>query len=129
MPQSPALLADQGRIVARLGRALRGYFHPPRSAICSETFARSCASADATNRQDKRLRGSCLALVDLFAAETAPALTRLRAQVVHGDAGQLFTSPRTLLVDNRPATLTAVTQKCRSVGVPEDQLVGFDVAS
>src|SRR5687767_4633542 len=26
--QSPALLADPGRIVARLGRALRGYFHP-----------------------------------------------------------------------------------------------------
>jgi 4-aminobutyrate aminotransferase-like enzyme/Ser/Thr protein kinase RdoA (MazF antagonist) len=87
--QSPALLADHGQVVARLGRALRGYCHPAagRDLLWDvRQIARFRPLLEAV--QDAALRGSCLGLIDRFAAETAPALERLRAQVVHGDAGQ-----------------------------------------
>ena len=87
--QSPALLAEHGRMVARLGRALRGYFHPAadRDLLWDvRQIARFRPLLEVV--EDKALRGSCLAVVDRFAAEIAPALERLRGQVVHGDAGQ-----------------------------------------
>ncbi|MDF2765970.1 MAG: hypothetical protein K0S81_2964 [Rhodospirillales bacterium] len=87
--QSPALLADHGRMVARLGRALRGYFHPAADRALLWDVRQIARFRPLLERvQDAALRSSCLSILDRFVAETAPALERLRAQVVHGDAGQ-----------------------------------------
>ncbi|HEX6103726.1 MAG TPA: aminotransferase class III-fold pyridoxal phosphate-dependent enzyme [Alphaproteobacteria bacterium] len=87
--QSPALLADHGRMVARLGRALRGHFHPAAGRGLLWDVRQIARFRPLLERvQDAALRGSCLSILDRFVAETAPALERLRAQVVHGDAGQ-----------------------------------------
>jgi 4-aminobutyrate aminotransferase-like enzyme/Ser/Thr protein kinase RdoA (MazF antagonist) len=87
--QSPALLTDHGRMVARLGRALRGYFHPAADRALLWDIRQIARFRPLLERiQDAALRSSCLPILDRFVAKTAPALEQLRAQVVHGDAGQ-----------------------------------------
>lgn len=87
--QSPALLADHGRMVARLGRALRGYFHPAADRALLWDVRQIARFRPLLERvPHAALRSSCLDILDRFAEETVPALDRLRAQVVHGDAGQ-----------------------------------------
>jgi len=81
-------LRGHGQITARLGRALRGFFHPAadyeilwditRLPRLRPLLAHIC---------DGARRAQAERIVDRFEERVAPALPGLRAQVIHGDMG------------------------------------------
>jgi 4-aminobutyrate aminotransferase-like enzyme/Ser/Thr protein kinase RdoA (MazF antagonist) len=84
-------LSDQaleafGRTVARLGRSLRGFFHPAarRELLWDVRHALELRALvhDITNPARQRLVENVL---DRYAERVAPIFERLRAQVIHGD--------------------------------------------
>lgn len=78
-------LRDWGRTAARVGRALRGFVHPGAARPQTWDVARLGALRpwlDAVAPERRALVGQVL---DRFDARVAPALPRLRAQVVHND--------------------------------------------
>lgn len=96
-------LREWGRTSARLGRALRGFAHPAATQPLAWDLKRLPAlrpwlAAVAADR-----RPAVEAVLDRFDQRVAPALPRLRAQVVHNDL-----APTNVLVDDGLA-LTGVT--------------------
>jgi 4-aminobutyrate aminotransferase-like enzyme/Ser/Thr protein kinase RdoA (MazF antagonist)/murein DD-endopeptidase MepM/ murein hydrolase activator NlpD len=86
--QSPALLRDLGRVVARVDRALAHFDHP---AIHREFYwdlaAGRKTSAPLVGRiADATTRSVVERLLADFDVHTAPLLARLRTSVVHNDA-------------------------------------------
>lgn len=103
MPASPALLNEIGRVVARLGLALRGFFHPaagrsiawdPRQAALLRPHTGLIA--------DREMRGIVEKALDRFIA-IAPELAALRHQVIHHDC-----HPGNLLVDHANGKITGL---------------------
>ena len=87
-----------GRNLALLGRALRGYDHPAahRPVVWDiQHLSALRPMADAVEPPDRRQ--ILLAEIDRFEDSTAPALKRLRAQVVHND----FNSDNILVAPDR----------------------------
>ena len=87
-----------GRNLALLGRALRGYDHPAAHRPVVWDIQHVWAlrpMADAVDPPDRRQ--ILLAEIDRFEDSTAPALKRLRAQVVHND----FNSDNILVAPDR----------------------------
>ena len=87
-----------GRNLALLGRALRGYDHPAAHQPVVWDIQHVWAlrpMADAVDPPDRRQ--ILLAEIDRFEDSTAPALKRLRAQVVHND----FNSDNILVAPDR----------------------------
>ncbi|HEY4634301.1 MAG TPA: aminotransferase class III-fold pyridoxal phosphate-dependent enzyme [Candidatus Limnocylindrales bacterium] len=81
-----AALGAWGEMAARLGRALRGFFHP----AASRTMLWDVQHASRTRSmlgaiRDPARRALVERVLDRFDAVVAPALPSLRAQVVHGD--------------------------------------------
>lgn len=102
-PASPALLAEIGNTVARLGLALRGFFHgaagrgiawDPRQAPALRPHTHLIA--------DRRMRGLVDTALDRFIA-LEPQLQRLRSQVIHHDC-----HPGNLLVDHANSKVTGL---------------------
>ena len=88
-------LRDWGRTSARLGQALRGFAHPAATHpilwdIKRLPQLRPWLSAVSADR-----RPAVEAVLDRFELQVAPALPRLRAQVVHNDL-----APTNVLVDD-----------------------------
>jgi 4-aminobutyrate aminotransferase-like enzyme/Ser/Thr protein kinase RdoA (MazF antagonist) len=81
-----AALRDYGRVTARLGRALRGFFHPAADyeILWDLTHALKLrpllGHLPGTARQAQVSR-----ILDRFEARVVPALPGLRAQVIHAD--------------------------------------------
>lgn len=97
-PQTPALLADAGRMLGRLNRALSGFEHPA---------ADRDLAWDLPHLPDLRPHATeplHLEVIDRFAAEVVPVLATLAHQVIHNDG-----HPGNLLVDpERPDTVAGI---------------------
>src|SRR5215468_4950083 len=79
-------ICAHGQITARLGRALRGFFHPAADyEILWDITRLSRLRPLLTHVCDGPRRAQAERIVDRFEARVAPALPGLRAQVIHGD--------------------------------------------
>src|SRR3984885_1909563 len=75
-----------GQITARLGRALRGFFHPAADyeILWDVTHAPQLRPL-LSHLADSRRKAQVESVLDRFEARVAPVLPGLRAQVIHGD--------------------------------------------
>ena len=117
---SDAAIAGWGETTARLGRALRGFFHPraERTMLWDPQHAlRTRPLLD--DVPDPTHRELALRVLDRFEAAVAPIWPELRAQVVHGD----------LTVDNAlvdaDGTITGITD----FGDMSHSALAIDIAS
>ncbi len=79
-------LSSHGQITARLGRALRGFFHPAADyEILWDLTNAPKLRPLLTHVSDGQRRAQVERVLDRFEARVAPALPGLRAQVIHGD--------------------------------------------
>jgi len=103
-PLTETLLRRHGEMTARLGRAMRGFFHPAaggRELLWDLRMApRFLPHVD--KLQDPARRGTVREFIENFAAVTLPRLEGMRAQIIHGDV-----NPHNLLVD--PAETDRIT--------------------
>jgi hydroxylysine kinase len=97
-PQTPALLADAGRMLGRLNRALADFEHPA---------ADRDLAWDLPHLPDLRAHATeplQLEVIDRFATEVVPVLASLPHQVIHNDG-----HPGNLLVDSaRPDAVAGI---------------------
>ena len=91
------LLFHWGRTAARLGRALRGFFHPAAGYPIQWDVQRTGALRDRLSFVDGDARVLVSTVVDRFDAVVAPRFAQLRAQVLHADMGP----PNVLFGDDR----------------------------
>ncbi len=86
VPLSPALLRSVGTTLARLGHALRGFFHPAAGHELLWDLSHAARLREHVGQiQDvprRRLADRCL---ERFETRVRPALPGLRAQVIHND--------------------------------------------
>ena len=81
-----AAIWSHGQVTARLGRALRGFFHPAADYEILWDLTRFPKLRPLlTHVSDGRRREQAERVLDRFEALVAPALPGLRAQVIHGD--------------------------------------------
>jgi 4-aminobutyrate aminotransferase-like enzyme/Ser/Thr protein kinase RdoA (MazF antagonist) len=79
-------MSSHGQITARLGRALRGFFHPAADyEILWDITRLPKLRPLLPHVSDARRRAQVARVLDRFDARVAPALPGLRAQVIHGD--------------------------------------------
>jgi 4-aminobutyrate aminotransferase-like enzyme/Ser/Thr protein kinase RdoA (MazF antagonist) len=76
------------RVVARVGRGLRGFFHPAARYEIAWDIARAPLQRADIGYVDEGGREVVAAVLDRFDALVAPILGGLRAQVVHNDMGR-----------------------------------------
>ncbi len=83
---STEAIRSHGQITARLGRALRGFFHPAADYEILWNIAQFPKIRPLlTHVSDRHRRAQVERIMDRFEARVAPVLPRLRAQVIHGD--------------------------------------------
>ena len=83
---STAAIRSIGQTTARLGRALRGFFHPAADYGILWDITRLPALRPLLGHvTDGARRAQVERVLDRFEARAAPALPRLRAQVIHAD--------------------------------------------
>jgi hydroxylysine kinase len=83
---SSALLRDVGASAARLGQALRGFFHPAARHELPWDITQAPALRARTHCiEDPEVRRKVEGVFDRLADEVLPALARMRAQVIHND--------------------------------------------
>jgi 4-aminobutyrate aminotransferase-like enzyme len=81
-----AALSSHGQITARLGRALRGFFHPAADYEILWDITRAPQLRPLlAHVSDGQRRVQVERILDRFEARVAPVLPGLRAQVIHGD--------------------------------------------
>ncbi|MEJ7748698.1 MAG: aminotransferase class III-fold pyridoxal phosphate-dependent enzyme, partial [Candidatus Limnocylindrales bacterium] len=81
-----AALADWGAMVARVGRALRGYFHPAASRTMLWDVQHAARTRPLLGAiRDPERRALVGRVLDRHDDVVAPAWPLLRAQIVHGD--------------------------------------------
>ncbi len=74
-----------GQVTARLGRALRGFFHPAADYEILWDLSRAPTLRPLLDHLDGARRAQAERILDRFDDRVAPVLPRLRAQVIHGD--------------------------------------------
>jgi len=89
-----AALVGWGRVTARLGRALRGFFHPAAGYRIQWDVRHTGTLRDRLELLDPGARALVEAVIDRFDGRVAPRFEALRAQVVHNDM-----NPHNVLVD------------------------------
>ncbi|NNE06274.1 MAG: phosphotransferase [Xanthomonadales bacterium] len=83
---SDALLQDMGRLLARLGVALRDFDHPASHHELLWDLKHAARLATLLEYiRDAQLRSLVAAAVDRFKTHVTPALKSLRSQVIHAD--------------------------------------------
>ncbi|MCH7643893.1 MAG: aminotransferase class III-fold pyridoxal phosphate-dependent enzyme [Myxococcales bacterium] len=83
---SRALLRDVGASAARLGQALRGYFHPAARHELLWDLTQAPSLRDRTHSiDDPEIRRMVEGVLDRLAEQVLPALEGVRAQVIHND--------------------------------------------
>jgi Ser/Thr protein kinase RdoA (MazF antagonist) len=81
-----AALWAYGETLARLGRALRGFFHPSADRVLLWSVEHCLSLRPMTDRiEDPERRALVRRVFDRFEERVAPRWPGLRAQVVHGD--------------------------------------------
>lgn len=105
-PHSPELLADLGRFLGEVDRALADYDHPAlhRTFHWDLAHAGDVVRSQLNSLPDANRRATVRTLLERFERNTEPALAALPHQVIHGDAndynvlvsqeGDLFTRYR-----------------------------------
>jgi len=105
-PHAPELLADLGRFLGRIDRALAGYDHPAlhRTFHWDLAHAAGVVQTHVTEIAEPARQALVQTLLARFVTQTAPHLDALPRQVIHGDAndynvlvasdGDLFTRYR-----------------------------------
>jgi len=79
-------LWDFGRVVARLGRALRGFFHPAAGRVLLWDVQHAPLLRPLTEQiPDRRRRALVGRVLDRFEEHVLPRWPLLRSQVIHGD--------------------------------------------
>ncbi|RKF14019.1 aminoglycoside phosphotransferase [Roseovarius spongiae] len=97
---APGLRGELGALLARLARAMRGFFHPAAGHVLQWDIKQAHRLRPMLEAvADDALRARLETLLDRFDADIAPRLPGLRAQVVHNDF-----NPHNLLVDGTRAT-------------------------
>jgi 4-aminobutyrate aminotransferase-like enzyme len=77
-----------GQVAARLGRALRGFFHPAADySILWDITHSPLLRPLLAHVPDQARRAQVERVLDRFETRVAPVLPALRAQVIHGDLG------------------------------------------
>ncbi len=89
-----AALYDWGLAAARLGRALRGFFHPAAGYRIQWDVRHTGSLRDRLELLDADARRSVEPVIDRFDAHVASRFETLRAQVVHNDM-----NPHNVLLD------------------------------
>ncbi len=84
---TPAMLDEFGATFARLGRSLRGFFHPAGGRellwdVKNTSSLRSLLPSVSDEEEQALVAG----VIDRWDALVVPKLPRLRAQIVHGDS-------------------------------------------
>jgi len=74
-----------GQTVARLGRALRGFFHPAAAYEIQWDIGRTSALRSRLSHVSGRVGEVTTEVVDRFDARVRPVIASLRAQVIHND--------------------------------------------
>jgi 4-aminobutyrate aminotransferase-like enzyme/Ser/Thr protein kinase RdoA (MazF antagonist) len=88
----PALARDVGITAARLGRALRGFFHPAaRHELLWDLTQASGLRPRTHHIGEPGQRRAVERVLDHFEADVLPKLRRLRAQLIHNDVSRLNT--------------------------------------
>jgi hydroxylysine kinase len=96
----PDLHRGIGALLARLTKALRGFFHPAAGHVLQWDIKHAGRLRPMlASVEDGALRLRLTALLDRFDAEIAPRLPHLRTQIVHNDF-----NPHNLVVDAMEAT-------------------------
>jgi len=86
-PLTPTLLRNLGRVLARLDKALCGFFHPAAQHELLWDLRQVPHLRPHTQYiTDKANRQQTECVLDKFIADVLPGLSRLRAQVIHNDA-------------------------------------------
>ena len=102
-PNSPTLLRNVGKTMARLDLALRGFFHPHARHDLLWDLTRVPEHRRHTHHiPDKDARQNVESVFEHFETRVAPVLAGLRAQVIHNDA-----NGSNVLVDPDDATRVA----------------------
>lgn len=105
-PVTAEALSAQGAAVARLGRAMRGFFHPApamRDLLWDVRLLPSLLP-HVEKLPDPQRRQQAKTIIGHFAADTLPRLKTLRAQLVHADVNE-----SNMLVDpSDPARVTGI---------------------
>ncbi len=84
---SPAALRDIGALQARLGRGLRGFFHPAaRGHVPWDVTNGVLLHPDLLRRIPAEIAPEIELILDRIRSQVLPALPSLRAQVIHHDA-------------------------------------------
>ncbi|TPM40780.1 phosphotransferase [Mesorhizobium sp. B2-3-4] len=85
-PTSPAQDRNLGIFLARLGRALRGFFHPAAGSDLLWDIRKVAKTRPmATHIADAARRAMVERAIDAFEKHAAPVIPGLRAQIVHND--------------------------------------------
>jgi 4-aminobutyrate aminotransferase-like enzyme/Ser/Thr protein kinase RdoA (MazF antagonist) len=87
-------LSDWGQCTARLGRALRGFFHRAAGYRIQWDIRHTGSLRDRLDLLDQEARKVVEPVIDRFDTHVAPRFSALRAQVIHNDM-----NPNNLLVD------------------------------
>ena len=89
---SRALLRDVGASAARLGQALRGYFHPDARHELPWDLTQGPLLRERTHCiDDPEIRRRVEGVLDRLAEQVLPALEGMRAQVIHNDVSCMNT--------------------------------------
>ncbi|MBE9552000.1 MAG: aminotransferase class III-fold pyridoxal phosphate-dependent enzyme, partial [Proteobacteria bacterium] len=89
-PVTAGALAAQGAMVARLGRAMRGLYHPApagRELLWDVRLLPRFLAHAGKFPEPERQRQAC-GIIEHFAADTLPRMKALRAQLVHADVNE-----------------------------------------
>lgn len=105
-PVTTEALSAQGAIVARLGRAMRGLYHPApagRELLWDvRLLPRFLAHADKFPEPERQRQAR--GIIEHFAADTLPRMKALRSQLVHADINEA-----NMIVDpENPARVTGI---------------------
>jgi 4-aminobutyrate aminotransferase-like enzyme/Ser/Thr protein kinase RdoA (MazF antagonist) len=88
VPHPPMLLDSVGATLARLGRALRGFFHPAAGyALLWDLKHAARVREHVHHIADPALRALVDGVLGRFESRVLPQLPGLRAQVIHNDVG------------------------------------------
>jgi len=87
-----ALLRDVGASAAKLGQALRGYFHPAARHELLWDITQTVSVRERTHHiEDPEVRGRVEGVLDRLVKQVLPTLEGMRAQVIHNDVSCLNT--------------------------------------